>query len=183
MLCRAADSLLLVVDIQSRLAAAMPATDLQRVLHASGILLQAAAALSLPVLVTEQYPQGLGPTHEDIRRHLPPGTHTFDKTCFSCCGASGLLDAIKDSGRRQVIVAGMEAHVCVLQTAAGLQTHGLEVFVVEDAVCSRTDDNRRNALDRLRQNGIGISNMESVMFEWLRDAQHEKFRELSRLLR
>lgn len=183
MLSRAADSLLLVVDIQERLAAAMPPAELARSLKAGAVLLQAAGALAVPVLATRQYPQGLGPLHDGIRAHLPSEAPVFDKTCFSCCGATGFLEAVQASGRQQVVLIGMEAHVCVLQTAAELHDQRLEVHVVEDAVCSRDPSHAANALVRLRQQGIQVSNSESVLFEWLRDAGHAQFKSLSRLIR
>lgn len=100
----------------------------------------------------------------------------MEKTTFSACAALPLSAA-------QVVIAGMEAHVCVLQTAIELAAAGREVFVVGDAVCSRTEENRTNALDRMRAAGVVVTNTESVLFEWLRDAGHEHFRELSKLIR
>jgi nicotinamidase-related amidase len=172
-----------VVDIQTRLAAAMEAGAREAVLHHAGLLLQASAALGVPVLATEQYPQGLGPTHEAVKALLPAEARTFDKTAFSCCGAVGLLDAVKASGRRQIVLAGMEAHVCVMQTAAELHQAGWPVFVVEDAVCSRREANKGNALSRLRQAGVVIVNTESVLFEWLRDARHAQFKRIAALVK
>jgi nicotinamidase-related amidase len=183
MLNRAADSLLMLVDIQERLVAAMTDTDRQRVLRASGIVLQAAVALDIPIVVTRQYPQGLGHTHPELQALLPADVPVFDKTSFSCCGADGMLATLSASRRLQVVLVGMETHVCVLQTAAELQVQGLEVFVAEDAVCSRAESHRQNALARMRQHGISVTNVESVVFEWLKDASHEKFKALSKLVR
>jgi nicotinamidase-related amidase len=173
-LASAADSSLVVIDIQERLAAAMPARD--SVVQAVSILLEAAARLNVPVLITEQYPKGLGPTVADLILKLPEGSTRIEKTCFSASATLAL-------SRPQVVLAGMEAHVCVLQTASELAAAGLEVFVVADAVCSRTETNYRNALARMQSEGIIITNVESVIFEWLRDAAHEHFRELSKLIR
>jgi nicotinamidase-related amidase len=173
-LARAADSALVVIDIQERLAAAMPARD--SVVRATGILLEAAGRLNVPVLITEQYPKGLGATVPDVAVKLPEGSTRIEKTCFSASGALVLT-------RPQVVLAGMEAHVCVLQTAVELAAAGREVFVVADAVCSRTEANYSNALARMSSAGIIITNTESVIFEWLRDAAHEHFRAISRLIR
>jgi nicotinamidase-related amidase len=173
-LARAADSTLVVIDLQERLAAAMPARD--PVVRATVLLLEAAARLGVPVMVTEQYPKGLGPTVSAVAEKIPAGSTRIEKTCFSAAAALELP-------RPQVVLAGMEAHVCVLQTAFELAAAGREVFVVADAVCSRTEANYSNALARLRAAGIAITNSESVIFEWLHDATHEQFRALSKLLR
>lgn len=183
MLLAAGRSVLLVVDIQTRLAAAMEAGALETVLRNASVLLQGASALGLPVLATEQYPQGLGSTHETIKAHLPAQARVFDKTAFSCCAAAGLLDAAHASGRQQVVLAGMEAHVCVLQTAVDLHASGWQVHVVEDAVCSRREPNKRNALARLQQAGVVVTNTESVLFEWLRDARHPEFKRIAALVK
>jgi len=173
-LARAAASSLVLIDIQERLASVMP--ERAAVLHAAGILLEAARRLGIPVFVTEQYPKGLGSTVAEVAAKLPPGTTRVEKTCFSA-GASLTLT------RPQVVIAGMEAHVCVLQTALELAADGREVFVAADAVCSRAEANYGNALARMQSAGVIVSNTESVIFEWLRDASHEEFRALSKLIR
>lgn len=183
MLAHAERSVLVVTDIQARLAAAMPPLQLARVLRNAGILLQATGRLDIPVIVTEQYPAGLGPTHEAITPFIPASAQRFEKTCFSACGAGGFFDALVRLQRTQVVLIGMEAHVCVLQTAAELAEKGLDVFVVEDAVCSRTHANRGNGLARMRDAGMAVSNTESVLFEWLRNARHEHFKSLSALIK
>lgn len=177
------DSVLVVVDLQSRLGEAMQPASWQTVLENTHKLLAAAGLLSLPVLVTEQYPKGLGPTAKAIEDGLPIDAQRFEKTAFSCCGCDGFNRALADTGRRQVIVVGQETHVCVLQTAIDLHNQGFAVQVVEDAVCSRRDSHKHNALARLRQLGITVTNHESVLFEWLRDARHPHFKAISALLR
>jgi nicotinamidase-related amidase len=107
----------------------------------------------------------------------------LEKTAFSCCNAEGFDAAACADQRTQWILCGMEAHVCVLQTALELRARGLEVFVVADAISSRTEANRDNALARLRQAGVIVSNTESVLFEWLRDASDPQFKVLSALIR
>ena len=183
LLCRREDSLLLIVDIQERLAAAMPREACEIVFRNTAILSRAAEKLEVPRLLTEQYPKGLGPTESVVLEHLTGNVGRFEKTSFSCCGGTGFASALLNSGRRQVIIAGMEAHVCVLQTAMELSTDGFEVYVVEDATCSRNPDNHRNAMRRLRRAGVVVANTESVVFEWLRDSRHEHFKEISALLR
>jgi nicotinamidase-related amidase len=172
-LARAADSSLVLIDIQERLAAVMPGRE--GLVRAAGILIEAAGRLGIPVLATEQYPQGLGSTVPELLAKLPAGAG-IEKTAFSACSSLPLAHP-------QVILAGMEAHVCVLQTALELAAEGREVFVVADAVCSRTEANRENALARLAHAGVVVTNLESVLFEWLRDAAHEQFRAISKLIR
>ncbi len=183
MLCRASDSLLVLVDAQTRLSAVMPDAARERVLRNSGILLQAATLLHVPLLVTEQYPKGLGHTETSLTALFPPHTSLIEKTCFSCGAAPGFMERLNASARTQIILAGMETHVCILQTALELKRAGREVFVVEDAVCSRTGEHHQNALARLRHNGVVVTNTESVLFEWLRDATHAQFKNISRLIR
>lgn len=182
-LCRTALGQLVVIDVQPRLAAAMPEADLERCLRRLGLLLEAATLLQVPVVATAQYPQGLGETEPVIARAFPPGTAVLAKTSFSCCGADGFTDRLGASGRPQVVLSGMEAHVCVLQTAFDLRSLGLQAFVVEDAVCSRDPHDHANAMARLRQGGVVVTNTESVLFEWLEDASHPQFKAVSALLK
>jgi nicotinamidase-related amidase len=183
LLCSAEESQLVAIDIQGRLAGAMSEPERERVLRHAGILAEAAGKLKIPVLATEQYPKGLGPTAPAVAEALPPATPMFEKTCFSCGGAEGFLNTLGAGDRRQVVLAGMETHVCVLQTALELHGHGFQVFVVEDAVCSRHPDNHHNAVERLRQAGVIVTNTESVLFEWLRDAGHDQFKAISGLIK
>jgi len=181
--CSAGTSLLAVIDVQQRLGDAMPGKVLNRVLANVNLLARSAALLEVPVLMTEQYPQGLGATMPAVASALPADTASFSKTSFSCCGADGFLAALDRSGRRQVVLVGMEAHVCVLQTALDLVAAGLAVFVVEDAVCSRRLENYQNALDRLRQCGVSVASAESVVFEWMGASTHPHFKAIQALLR
>ncbi len=182
-LCRQDDSLLLCIDIQERLYAAMPEPARKRLSDNTTILLKTADLLDIPVMCTEQYPQGLGKTLDTIRQRLPAGSPCFDKTRFSCCGADGLRDALRETHKRQVVITGLETHVCVMQTALELLADGYEVFVADDAVCSRRMAHWKSALNRLRQTGVTALPTESVLFEWLRDASHEHFKSVSRMLR
>ncbi len=181
-LVRREDSVLLLVDIQVRLAAAMAGAERAQVERSAGILAQAAALLGVPVLVTEQYPRGLGATTDPVATKLPPQTPVLEKSCFACTDAAPVQEQLNELHRRQVVVAGMESHVCVLQTAFGLAADGYQVFVVEDAICSRSPLHHRNAIERMRACAV-ISNSESVLFEWLRDAQHPQFKAVSALIK
>ncbi|MGH8582043.1 MAG: isochorismatase family protein [Gammaproteobacteria bacterium] len=181
-LCQAAASQLVVIDIQTKLGAVMPAEVLARVLEKAGVLLKAGTLLGIPVHVTEQYPRGLGPLEPSLAALLPSGARRFGKTCFSCADAEGFLPALHSAQRSQVFLIGMEAHVCVLQTAFDLRERGIQVRVVEDAICSRRQDNYRNAVARMQRAGIDLISAESVLFEWLRDARHEHFKAIAALL-
>lgn len=182
MTAQSEDSVLVIVDVQERLAAAMPNTVRTRMNEQINILLTAAAALSVPVIVTEQYPKGLGHTEADLKHNLPASTQVIEKTAFSCVKADGFINALEKSNRKQIILTGMETHICILQTAIDLIKRDYEVHVVEDAVCSRSKMNQYNALQRLRVHGATISNVESALFEWLEDAKHPAFKDLSRLI-
>jgi nicotinamidase-related amidase len=177
---RSDDSVLVVIDVQERLAAAMPNTVRKRMIEQINVLLTAAKKLSIPVIVTEQYPRGLGSTEVDLQ--LPPQANVIEKTAFSCVKAEGFSALLEHTGRKQIILAGMETHICVLQTAIDLTKQDYEVHVIEDAVCSRSKMNQYNALQRLRVHGATISNVESALFEWLEDASHPAFKELSKLI-
>lgn len=182
-LCRADESALLLIDAQQRLADAMVPSALAAMTAAGARLLQAAGRLHLPVTVTEQYPKGLGRTLPALREHLPTDHRLLDKTSFSCCDADGFIDHINRLQRRQVVISGMETHICVLQTALQLQANGYAVYVAEDAVCARSPERSRNGIERMRQAGIVITHSDSVLFEWLRDAGHPEFKAISALLR
>lgn len=181
-LCNADNSCLLIIDIQTHLTSVMPIKVLARLKRNINILLKGADTLSIPVLTTEQYPKGLGPTEPEIVELLPDDTLKFEKTCFSCTGADQFLQQLKNTGRKQVIIVGIEAHVCILQTAIHLIDEGYQVFVAADGICSRHRENYEASLKRMSRANVIICNTESVIFEWLGDARHEKFKELSRLI-
>jgi len=145
-------------------------------------LLQGAKTLSIPVLATEQYPKGLGPTEPEIVELLPDDTLTFEKTCFSCTGADQFLQQLEETGRKQVILVGIEAHVCILQTAIQLIEEGYQVFVAADGISSRHREAYEVSLNRMSRANVVICNTESIIFEWLHDAKHEHFKALSRLI-
>jgi len=182
-LCHAQHSQLLIIDIQERLASAMPPKVLEQVIKNNNVLTSAAKELDIPVIHSEQYPRGLGHTVSDISDNLPEESISIEKTCFSCSETEGFHDLLAKHKRQQIIITGIESHICVLQSAIQLQRHGYAVYVVEDAVCSRKKLHHKNALERLRQNGIIVSNVESVLFEWLRDASHPQFKNLSKLIK
>ena len=182
-LLRAEDTVLLLIDLQERLARAMPASAWETTRDTTVLLGHAAGLLDLPVVVTRQYPEGLGDTVPGIADALPGASVVIDKTAFSAAEDTGVMQALEMTGRSQVLVCGMETHVCVLQTVAGLQRAGYAPFVAADATCSRTPEHRHDALERMRAGGAVITNHESALFEALRDARHDHFRDVSRLLK
>ena len=183
MLCNAADSVLVVVDMQVRLTAAMPAKVLARLQRNTGLLIRAAVQLQIPVFASEQYPAGLGGIEPEILKLLPVDARRYQKTGFSCALAGTFLDDLSQTGRRRAILIGMEAHVCILQTAMDLREQDWQVAVAADAVCSRHRENYETALARMRHAGVDICDSESIVFEWLRDAGHEQFKTLHALIR
>ena len=182
-LCHAQHSQLLIIDIQERLASAMPAKVLENIIENNTILIKAAKELNIPVIHSEQYPKGLGSTVSQISEQLPQTGESVEKTCFSCSEAQGFHERLAKHERQQIIITGIESHICVLQTALQLQEQGYTIYIVEDAVCSRQKKHHKNAIKRLRQSDVIISNVESVLFEWLRDAQHPLFKSLSALIK
>ena len=177
----AASSQLIIVDIQTKLATAMPADAMQAVLKNCVILAQAAQLLNIDSVLTEQYPQGLGETLPEIKRHLA-NNKAIAKMAFSACGEPK-FNAQLHRDKPQIMITGMEAHICVLQTALHLMQAGKTVFVVEDAILSRNSANKANAIARMRDAGCIITNTESVVFEWLGNANHPAFKAISALIK
>ena len=177
-----AHPVLVVVDVQERLFNAMDAERRDDMVANLKILLGAARRLDVPVLVTEQYPKGLGRTLPELRTLLAD-TPPFEKTAFSCAGADGFVDRLRTIGADHVILTGIEAHVCVLLTALDLLKQGLRVSIVADAVCSRRPANLEIGLGQARQAGAIVTATETVVFQLLGRADTDAFRELSKLLR
>ncbi len=181
LISQAANSQLVIIDVQEKLVAAMAQDAMQQVLKNCGILLQAAALLEIPAIYTEQYTKGLGPTSAELLPLLTT-SQAIAKTAFSCCDEPAFNRKLT-SDRPQIVLAGMEAHVCVLQTALALHAQGRQVFVAEDAILSRSTANKTNALARLRQAGVIVSTTESIVFEWLGKAEGPAFKPVSQLIR
>ncbi|MDP2195433.1 MAG: isochorismatase family protein [Rhodocyclaceae bacterium] len=175
-LMRADQSALLVIDLQERLLSHVH--DWQQVLEHTDWLVRVAQKLGVPVAATEQYPQGLGRTHSQVAERLPAGA-TGEKLHFSCV-AGNCLPGLPGMDRPQVVVCGIEAHVCVLQTVLELAAQGKQVFVVAEAVGSRDPAHKALALERMRAHGATIVCREMVAFEWLDQAGTEQFRDISK---
>lgn len=173
---------LLVVDVQERLAAAMPDFDRRRTIASIELLLETARLLRMPVLATEQYPRGLGPTVEPIKvffQQFDPPVAVVEKTVFSALGSPDIARTLSNLKVRSVITVGMEAHVCVFQTARELKARGYYPHVPFDAVASRNPECRQMALASLRHHGVTVTTTETVVFDLLRDASHPHFKALS----
>jgi nicotinamidase-related amidase len=173
---------LVIIDVQERLAAAMDRRE--SVVGAVSRLARTAAMLEAPVIITRQYPQGLGPTVPELESVLrtlsDEGAQVIglDKTAFCCAAETGFIEALRATGRRQVVLVGMETHICVTQTALVLADEGYDVYVAADACCSRSVDDHEVALDRLRHAGVRVTTSESVMYEAVGRAGTEEFRRL-----
>lgn len=180
MLIKRDQSLLLVVDVQAKLA---PAIFEGEAAVANNVrLLAGAGQLGVPRYVSEQYVRGLGPSLPAIREAAGDACF-FEKMHFSCTGEPGVLEMLRAAGRRQIVLTGMETHVCVLQTAFGLVEAGFSVFLVADAASSRSPENRSAAIERMRAGGVHIVTTEMVLFEWLHRAGTDEFRAMLPLIK
>jgi len=173
-------SCLIVVDIQERLAPAMFDGGAEAIRNA-GILMQAAQRLGVPVLVSEQYPRGLGRTVPQLAEFMP-ADGAIEKLEFACPGNADFAGKLKALAMKQIVIAGMEAHICVLQTALKLRDQGLEVFVAADAVASRKQSSMDHAFSRIEDAGGAIITTEMAVFEWLERAGTDDFKILSKLI-
>ena len=183
-------SILVVIDLQGKLVHLVHRPTL--VLETTRRLMRLADLFGVPVVLTEQYPKGIGPTETSIREAfdgLSTPTFFLEKTAFGCCGDSGFEGLLQKARpglpkeRRQIVVAGIEAHVCVMQTVLELLAGGHDVHLCWDAVSGRGEEYRRHALDRMAAAGATITNHESVAFEWARDKNHPQFKALSALMK
>lgn len=180
MLIQREASLLLVIDIQEKLAPAI--FEGERVVRNSVRLLQGAQQLGVPCYIAEHCASSIGPTLPEIR-NATVSPIFLPKTHFSCAAEPGALDGLRATGRQQVVLVGMECHVCVLQSAFGLREAGFDVFVAADATSSRTPENHQAGVERMRADGIHVVSTEMVIFEWLHRAATDDFRALLPLLR
>lgn len=177
-----ARAVLIVIDVQERLCAAMDANILAQLTRNAGILLESANELAVPVIFTEQYVKGLGSTLAVLKERAPAASF-HEKMTFSCCGNDAFVKQLKDSGRKQIIIAGMETHVCVQQTVIDLLHEGFNVHVVKDAVMSRSNDNRQTAMEAMVLAGAVPASTESVVFQLLKIAGTDTFKKLSKLVK
>jgi nicotinamidase-related amidase len=171
---------LAVIDVQEAFRPAV--LDFDQVVRNVGVLVQGARILGLPVLVTEQYPKGLGATVPEVAEHLE-GIPRMEKVAFSALEADGFWAELNEGERDQVLLCGIESHVCVNQTAEDLLADGREVHVAKDAVTSRTAENRELGLHKMERGGAVATSVETALFELLRAAGTPEFKEIQRLIR
>ncbi len=174
-------SALLVIDLQEGYRDKL--YEEERTLVRSLRTIDAAAGLDLPVIVTEQYPKGVGRTRAEVATRLPPGTKLFEKTAFSCYGAEGLPEYLRELGRDQIVVVGIETHVCVNQTAHDFLAEGFAVHLVRDAITARYPLEDETGWRKMVDSGAIPTTSECIIFEWLRDAKSPEFRALRDLVK
>lgn len=176
----AENSLVLIIDIQDRLVAAL---NKDVVVENAIKTVSAAKYLNIPVLLTEQYPKGLGHTVQKLTDALPEGSEVVEKTYFNALLENGMLDKIKSYGKKQIVIFGIETHICVHQTASALVEAGFDVYVIKDACASRNKYEFKQGIDAMVANGVKVSCVEIALFEWLKGAKNPKFKEVQALIK
>lgn len=174
------NSLLLIIDVQERLVNML---DKNVVVNKAATLAKAAKILEIPTIVTQQYSKGLGLTVEAVKQNFASNTVIVEKSAFSAAKESGFMDTLNSFGKKQIVICGIETHVCVHQTAADLITEGFDVYIVKDACASRSKYEFKQGIDRMQQNGAKISCLEIVLFEWLKSAKNPHFKEIQALIK
>ncbi len=174
------DSLVLIIDIQEKLVAALN----KDVVVANAVKVATAAKLlGIPVLLTEQYPKGLGSTVQALQNVLPEKSEIIEKTYFNALLEDGMLDKIKSYGKKQIVIFGIETHICVYQTASALVEAGFDVYIVKDACASRNKYEFKQGIDAMAANGVKILCVEIALFDWLKGAKNPKFKEVQALIK
>jgi len=173
----ARESALLVIDVQEKLMAKIPGAS--AVTNNIAFLLDVAKLLDVEIAATEQYPKGLGPTVAPLAERLPS---IPEKVMFSSCGAPGVIEGIRAKGRNKIVLVGIEAHVCVLNTALDLLAAKFDVYLAVDAVASRYTNDRDIAIRRLEKAGAILTTVETCAFEWMGGSHHPKFKGVSALV-
>lgn len=175
------NAVLVVIDVQERLVPAMPQEVYLRLRDTVKMLVSGAELLGVPVVTTEQYPKGIGHTVPELADACK--STVIEKVSFGCCGEPNFLAALKDLGRSQVIITGMEAHVCVYQTVLGLLEDGYHVHLLRDAICSRNKTDYLAGVDNAAQAGAVVTTAETALFQMLQKSTHEQFRAVSKLVK
>jgi nicotinamidase-related amidase len=174
------NSVLLVIDIQTKLLNVM--SEKEALLENAQKLIKGVQLLGVPIVITEQNPRGLGPTQQELLQLLP-NVWALPKFCFSCSQDKGFSDALSKLNRRQILVCGIESHICVYQTAMDLLKQGNEVQIVTDVVSSRSASNKQIAISRLQAEGAKLTSTEMLLFELLKTAESPNFKEISRIIK
>ena len=175
------DTVLLVIDIQGKLATMMHGSD--ALFSSVSTLIQGMKAMEVPIIWMEQLPDKLGPSIPEVSDLLGPEMTPISKHTFSCCGNHEFMEQFNAINRKQVLLAGIESHICVYQTGMELLDKGCEVQMVADCVSSRTPENRQLGIDRICQAGGGVTSVEMIFFELLQNAQGDLFRQVVKLIK
>jgi nicotinamidase-related amidase len=176
-----AKTALVVIDMQEAFRSPIP--DFESIAGNISIAIRGCRALNVPIVVTEQYPKGLGRTAEEILLVLPDDLEPIEKTAFSSCGAEAFVESLRSLGSQQIVICGIETHVCVNQTAHDLLDKGFQVHLLTDCVGSRFEHDKIAGLAKMQSSGVVASSVEMMLFELMRDAGHEKFKEIQHLVR
>lgn len=174
------ESLLLIIDVQERLVGAL---DKDVIVKRTSTLAQAAKIMGIPTILTEQYPKGLGSTVELVKKSVDSKSPIIEKSAFSAIKEKGFPEVLNSFGKKQIVVCGIETHVCVHQTVSDLLEEGFEVYVVKDACASRTKYEFKQGIERMQENGAKISCVEIILFEWLRSSRNPHFKEVQALIK
>jgi len=177
----ATQTALVVIDMQESFRHVI--SDFAETAACIARITQGALALGVPVIVTEQYPKGLGRTAAEIQAALPAGLEPIEKTAFSSCGAREFIAQLEQAGARQILVCGIEAHICVNQTAHDLLAAGYQVHLLTDCITARAAHNKQVGLAKMQASGALPSSIELALFELLRDARHEQFKAVQKLIK
>lgn len=174
------DSVLLIIDVQERLVNAL---DKDVVVVRTSTLAKAAKLMDIPTIITQQYSKGLGQTVEPVKKYLAENSPIIEKSAFSAVKEPGFMEVLKSFDKKQVVICGIETHICVHQTAADLISEGYEVYVVKDACASRKKYEFKQGIERMEANGAKISCLEIILFEWLKSAKNPHFKEVQALIK
>jgi nicotinamidase-related amidase len=172
---------LVIIDMQEAFRATI--ADFTETAARIALFTRAVQLLQVPVIVTEQYPRGLGHTADEIRTVLPDTLNVIEKTAFSSCGASEFTTALANIGSQRVLVCGIEAHICVNQTTHDLLALGFQVHLLIDCITARSAQNKQIGLAKMQQSGAIPSSIELALFELMRDAKHEQFKAIQKLIK
>lgn len=172
---------LVVVDLQEAFRNAIP--NYENLVSRAKIAVRGFQILDLPIIITEQYPKGLGRTSSELLEIIPEDFDFVEKTAFSSCGAKSFLKKLRKTGVSQVVLCGLETHICVNQTAHDLLTEAFEVHILNDAVGSRYEQDKATALNKMNMNGVVPSCVEMALFELLKDSKDSQFKEIQNLIK
>jgi nicotinamidase-related amidase len=175
------NSILIVIDVQEAFRSVIGDFPLMTSRICSAV--KGADLLGIPVIVTEQYPKGLGSTVEELSLTLPESAIRFEKTSFGVLGDATIRDHLLNLGHRQLVVCGLETHVCVAQSCQQMTAAGYEVLLLEDAVSSRFESDRTTALNRLRASGVTLTSVEAMLFEAMQDSRHPRFKDIQSIIK